>query len=934
MTGEREQGTPADVAAAVLGTLDVRLSGAPVPLGHARQKAVLAVLLFDVNRVVPAEGLIDRVWGGHPPARARSVLRTYVSNLRRALARTGITITWRDHGYALTADPDSVDLHRFRRLLAEARGSGEPRRALELADEALALWRGEPLAELDTPWARSVRDSLRQERTAAQADRTDWALDRGRHADVLPELTARTAEDPLDERLAGQVMLALYRSGRQADALEHYQRTRRRLAEELGTDPCPALQRLHQRILTADPALTAAVRFPGETGSASVPRQLPAAPTPFIGREGELARLDAASDAQTLVIFAIGGAGGIGKTWLALHWAHRRLDRFPDGQLFADLRGFSPDSEPMNPAVAVRGFLDALGVADNRIPVDPHAQAALFRSLVADRRMLIMLDNAADTSQLTPLLPGSRTCTVLVTSRSRLSGLVIGHGARQLSLDVLTEAEARALLVNRVGADRVHAEPEAVDEIIRLCGGFPLALSIVAAHAQTHPHTSLTAAAAELRGLGLDALDDDDPAASLPTVLSWSRRALTTEQWTVFALLGIAPGPDISLAAAAALAGLSARRTRTALRALRDAFLIEEHLPGRYTMHDLVRAYAASTAHDLPEPVRQAALARVVDFYLHTCYAAERLLSPHRQPIDLAPIAANAQPHPLPDHPAALAWLQREHPHLLAAQHTALAHHRYPVVWQLAWALTSFHGRRGHHHDALAVWRAALEAANHLPDLVNHVVAHRRLGFAHAWVGEAEEATWHLRQALVLAEHQQDSVQQAAVHRDLAWAWARRGENRRALEHAQRALDVYRALDNPVWEADALNAVGWCAARLGEYDTARAHCQAALRLHRRHHDHNGEAHTLDSLGYIDHHTGRHAQAVDHYQQALAQHRASGHTYEVADTLDRLGHAHAALGQHDPARAGWREALELYREQQRDEDAARVRRQLDDLDARD
>jgi DNA-binding SARP family transcriptional activator len=918
----------------VLGNLEVRVGGASLPVGHTRQKAVLAVLSTEVDRVVPVDRLIDRVWGERAPARVRSVLRTYVSNLRRALVSTGITITWRDIDYQLTADPGSVDLHRFRHLLTRARDSGDPRGALALADEALALWRGEPLAELDTLWAQSVREHLHRERAAAQADRIDWALQCGAHGDLLPELTTRATEEPLDERLAGQLVLALYRSGRQADALEHYQRTRQRLAEELGADPGPALRKLHQRVLIADPALTLA---PVETPRlAAAPRQLPAPPGPFVGRREELDRLDTALDASgqaaTVVISAIAGAGGIGKTWLALHWAHRHADRFPDGQLFLDLRGFSPDSQPLNPAAAVRGFLDALGVDPGHLPVDLDAQAALYRSLLSGKRMLIVLDNAATTDQVVLLLPGTPSCTVLVTCRTKLASLIDRHGARHLQLDVLSPDEARALLTERLGAERVAAEPESTDELIELCGRYPLALSITARHASLRPRVPLAEFASELRDLGLDMLDNDDPSASLPAVLSWSLRGLTTELRQVFALLGIAPGPDIDVPAATSLTGLPAPQTRKALRALEDACLIDRHPHGRYAMHDLVRAYATTIACDhLPESVRQTALERVIDFYRHTAYTSARLLDPHHTPIQLDPPAPGTRLHPLTGLPDALAWLDTHHPHLLAAQHTAARHQRHQVVCHLAWSLHTFLQRRGHRHDELAVWQAASDAAAHLPNPAIRTGAQRHLGRAHAMLGRHEHAIAHLHQALSLAEHHDDPIQQAHAHRALAWAWAQWGDDRRALEHACHALDLFRALDQPVWKADTLNAVGWYAARLGDYDAAREHCQAALVLCRRHHDPAGEAATLDSLGFIDHRTGHHRRAVHHYQQALTLYRGLGNTTEVTNTVDRLGHPHAALGQFDQARAVWQEALQGYRQQHRDAEAERVQRQLDDLD---
>lgn len=678
-----------------------------------------------------------------------------------------------------------------------------------------------------------------------------------------------------------------------------------------------------------DELLAAAAGAAGHS-AVPVPRQLPAPPAPFVGRHPELDRLDAtlrsgSGAAATVVISAIAGAGGVGKSWLALHWAHRNADRFPDGQLFVDLRGFSPDSDPMDPAVAVRGFLDALGVEPGRIPVAPHAQTALFRSLVADKRMLLVLDNAADTAQVTPLLPGGDTCTVAVTSRNRLSGLVTGHGAHHLSVDTLTDTEARGLLGARLGMARIEAEAAAVDELVSLCGGFPLALSIIAGRAHTQPHLSLADLADELRDGALDVLDDADPAASLPAVLSLSHRALTDEEAEVFALLAIAPGPDIGLPAAVSLTGRGRSRTRTVLRRLEQASLIGQDAAGRYRMHDLIRRYAPA-AHDLADGTRKAALRRVLDFYAHTAYAAARLLDSHRDPVEFAPPVPACHPQALPDIPAAMHWFDTEHRSLLAAQRTAVAQALHRTAWQLAWTLNDFHYRRGHRHDQLAVWRIAVDSAGQLPDPGAQILTHRLLGRAHVVLGHHQEAIGALNQALALSEQQDDRALQAQAHYTLA---SISPDGRRALGHARRALELYHGLDQPIAEANALNAAGWYAARLGDQDdTAREHCQAALALFQHHQDVNGQAQTLDSLGYIDHHSGHHHDAVQHYRRAISLYRDLDNTYETADTLDRLGHSHAALGHHDQALAVWREARDLYRQQGRDQEAEQMERQLD------
>ncbi|MEU4806417.1 tetratricopeptide repeat protein [Actinosynnema sp. NPDC023587] len=673
--------------------------------------------------------------------------------------------------------------------------------------------------------------------------------------------------------------------------------------------------------------------------SVPTPRQLGPRPAGFVGRADQLAALDRAlvTDTRTgdgghgtggtAVISAIGGTGGIGKTWLAQTWAHRNLHRFPDGQLATDLRGFSP-GDSRRPVDVLGDFLAALGVDRDRQPTDLDARIGLYRTHTTGKRLLVLLDNAARADQILPLLPGGDTCTVLITSRDRLRSLVARHDARPVHLDILTETEAHTLLTTAL--DSTTDTDQAIPGLVELCGGFPLALGLIAARIRTRPHL-LHDIAAELRDLGLDALDSDDPDASLPTVLSWSLRHLTHAQRTLFALLGIAPGPDTTPPAVAALTGQPRAHACKALTALEEASLLERRPGGRYAMHDLVRAFATTTAHTLPDGVQKAALVRVTDFHLHTAHTADRLLDPQGTLVRPEPPAPGIHPHPLPDAAAAMAWLDAEHTTLLATQRTAAALSRHLVVWHLAWVLDIFHFRRGHRRDALNSWRIALEAAEHLPDFTTRSRAHRNLSSAYSRMGLHEEATDHLDRALKLAVRHRDPTEQAHTHRVLALVWGSRGDARRALDHAHRALDLFRTLDLSVWEAVALNLVGWHSARLGELDAARDCCHAALVMHRDHRNLDGESNTLDSLGFIARRAGEHQQAVDYYHQALTLYRALDNAYQVADALDHTGHPHAALGRHEQARVAWREALELYREQGRTFDAERVQRQLDDLD---
>lgn len=898
----------------LLGDVEARFDGHRVEIGHGQLRCVLAVLLVDANQPVPVDRLLDRVWGNRPPRSARGTLYSYLSRLRLVLAGVeGARILRQPGGYVVVVDPMAVDLHRFHRLTAQAGSVDDDRAAAALLAQALGLWRGEAFATLDTPWLNGVRAALNRARLAAELDRNDLVLGRGEHARLVGELAVRAAEDPLNERLAGQYMLALYRCGRQADALELFQRVRSRLAAELGTGPSPPLCRLHHQILTAAPEVAAPTSVVASALS-GVPRQLPAPPRSFTGRAPQLAELTRALDersdnGRTMAIATIGGTGGMGKTWLAVRWAHDNLDRFPDGQLCVNLRGYDPAGEPVPPAVAVRGLLDALAVAPAAIPADLDGQVALYRRLVAGRRMLILLDNARDTAQVRPLLPASPTCTVLVTSRHRLGGLIATHGAWPLRLDVLPDTEARELLCRRLGGSRMATEPGPVAALIQQCAGLPLALGIVAARATLQPDLPLAALADELceASARLDGLDAGELSASVRAVLTSSSHALSTDAARVFALLGHVPGPDTSLAAVASLAALPVARTRVLVRELANAHLVYEQVRGRYRMHDLVRLYAAEQARTMET---HAASRRLLGHYVHTACAADRLLDPHREPITLAAAPPGVAPVCLVDHGQAMAWFTAEHAAMVAAIRQPPGGALDTHLWQLAWALANFFRQRGHWHDWADSHVTALAAAERTHDPAGQAHAHRGIAHAYTYLGRNADAEPHARCALDRFLALGDRIGQADTYRLLARVHARQHQFRPALGYARQALELYRAAGHRYGEATALNAVGWFHAHLDNLRQALGYCQRSLRLCQKIDDRHGTALALNSLGYIRRHLGHYPTAITSYRGAGELHHDLGNLYNEASALAGLGDTHHAAGDSGPAKAAWLRALEI------------------------
>ena len=651
---------------------------------------------------------------------------------------------------------------------------------------------------------------------------------------------------------------------------------------------------------------------------ASRPRQLPPMVAHFTGRAAEMGTLTRllrrhAEAAGTVVISAIGGTAGIGKTALAVYWAHQVAGDFPDGQLYVNLRGFDVAGQVLDPADALRRFLDALGVPTERVPADLDAQAALYRSELADRRMLVVLDNARDTAQVRPLLPGAPGCLVLVTSRNELSGLVAADGARSLTLGLLSRVEARELLAAVMGEDRVAAEPQAVEEIVDRCARLPLALAIVAARATLQPRLPLRALAAELRDgrERLDTLATDDPATDVRTVFSWSYLALSPGAARLFRLLGLHPGPEISTAAAASLAGLPPARVRPLLAELGRANLLAVQDAGRYALHDLLRAYAVDLVHDIePGEQRRAAVVRMLDHYLHSAFAANRVLAPERDPITPAPSRPGVTLSETGDYAQAMAWFAAEHAVLLSMVDRAVADGFDTHTWQIAWTLATYLDRRAHWHDWADVQRAALAAGERLADPSVQGRAHRVLAAVYKQLRRYDDAHTHLQHALDLSRASGDDLGQANAHLELEEVQDQRGLPAEALTHAELALRLYRAAGHRVGQADALNAIGWLCAEQGDPERGLACCRQALAIFQELDDAHGLANTWDSLGHAHHCLGHHAEAIASYQEAIEVIRRLGDRYEEAATLTRIGEAHHAAGDPAAARHAWQSALRI------------------------
>ena len=910
----------------LLGPVEVRVGNRLVDVGTARQRCVLAALVMDANRSVAVDDLVERVWGGNRfPERPRRAAQTYVSLLRTALADISwVSIVRRPDSYVIELDERFVDVHEFRRLAVQAHARSDDDGAAELWERALGLWRGEAFGPLDTLWFAAVRVRLNQERQAVERDLTDLQLRQGRHGILVARLSAWAREDPLEERLAGQLMLALFRSGRQADALSHYQQVRERLAAELGSDPSRELRELHRRILTDDPALTA--ESTTETGTLSgstaatattpspVPRQLPGAPRWFIGRRTELDTLlrhcdhlpSAVSAGGVVVIAAVDGMAGVGKTALAVHAAHRLAERFADGQLFIDLRGHTQGLQPRSAAEALEWILRALAVPPQLIPQDADERAALYRQRLAGTRTLIVLDNAANEAQIRPLLPGDAGCLVLVTSRRRLKGL---DDASTLSLDVLPRADAVALLRSVATRGRALMPDPLLAEIADLCGRLPLALRIAAALLRHRPAWSPEHLAALLRDQHrrLGALFDGDR--DLTAVFDLSYQNLGATHQRLFRRLGLLPGPDVDAYAAAALADTDPSTATGLLEVLVDHNLLMQHTPGRYWMHDLLRLYARTLADRDPAHSRDSALERLLNYYQHTAIRADDLVTRFPSPVPAGP-ASTHEPD-LADADAAWTWLRTERPNLLAALNHTGVHALPERTIALTAGLATLLRTDGTWSQAITLHTAAVAIARDLSDRTQQAHALIQLGEMRGATGDYLGAERDLHEALNLFRDLGVRRGQAQALTLLGHRHGLAGDYPGAQRDLQEAVGLYRGLDDRRGQSHALTLLGQERGLTGDYSGAARDLQEALGLCRGRGDRRGQAYCLVELAHVWQATGDYPGAVRDLHEALDMCRDLDDPRAQANALALLGDVRRLTGDYPGAARDLHEALELY-----------------------
>jgi DNA-binding SARP family transcriptional activator len=911
----------------LLGLLKVVEDGRVVPIPAAKQRVLLACLLLRAGELVTVDKLAEAIWGTALPADPRRVVQVYVTRLRKLL-RPGL-LQSRPEGYVLAVDGGNTDLGQFALLLEQAGQAAEAddRQAeAALLRQALGLWRGEALADVPSEALHRDVARLTEQRLEALQRRIEADLALGRHAELVSELRVLTDRYPLREKLWAQLMTALYRCGRQADALQAFTQARDRLVEELGIEPAAELQRLQHAILTGDPAL-AVPPAPVRPEASAKPSQLPVDVGDFVGRAELVSQIEQllAGD-QGVGVVALSGPPGVGKTALAVHAAHRLAQRFGDGQLYVNLHGATAGLQPLAALEVLGRFLRALGTAPGAVPTELDEASALFRSRMAGRRVLLVLDNAADAAQVAALLPASPGCAVLVTSRRVLSAL---EGATHLALDVLDPAEAVTLLGRVAGAQRVAAEPEATAELARWCGRLPLALRIAGARLaarSTWPVAALAERLADARRR-LDELELAEVGVRASFQVSYqqlsdSSEVLDRAAADAFGLLGGLESPEVGVPVAARLLERAEDSAERVLERLVDAQLLETPAPGRYRLHDLLRLYARE--HH-PEPERSAALTRALGFYVASTWQTLGLLRPGDY--RLASMDARWAKGGLEfaDEQSALGWLEDERANLLAAVEQAAATPGVPseIAIQLAHALFGFFVVRSHWQDWLQANQTALGVARRMGDLAAQAQAHNDLGSAYLQLGQPERALGSHQESLALRRRLGDRLGQAASLNNMGNVQVSRGHHAEALACQQESLTLYRELGYRRGEATCLTNLGSVHIQLGRYAEALACHMEGLAIDRELGDRYGQAYILCNLGVAHQQLGHHAEALACQQESLAIRRELGDPEGQAQSLRELGMTLRALGRHQEARAHWQEALAIF-ERLRTSDADQVR----------
>lgn len=862
--------------------------GSMFTVGAPKRRSVLAALALTPNQLLGTRALIDRVWGEDPPAHARTALQGHISALRKVITGPA-RLNSRASGYELVTEADAVDAELFDRLLADAKHRSDPM-AVVLLQQALGLWRGPALAgTADSLYLTAAAARLTDSRLHAIEDLATRLLRLGRPTDASTLLDQHVSEHPLREELAELAVRALHATGRRSEAFEVYQRTQDALADELGVEPSEGLRREHEALVTGHaPARPAPAAGPS-------PAQLPLGTAGFTGRDQELLELRE----TTRRIVVLSGQAGVGKTTLALRHAHEISDRYPDGQLFADLRGYD-DREPQPPADVLVVFLHALGIREADVPSDPDERSALYRSAMAGRRMLVVLDNCRDSDQVRPLLPGTPGCLTLVTSRSRLEGLVAREGAAHLGLDVLTEQDALDVITGVVGRRRAAAEPEAVRVLVRLCDRLPLALRIVAARLATHRHW-------QIQRVVDDLADEQQRASTLVTAdravgasLALSVRALPARSQRAFRLLGVHPGPDVDRFAASALFGAGMAETRRHLDELAEAHLVIETVPGRYSRHDLVRLYTSQLAREDDECA--AAGRRLVDYFLHTVGVARLTLEP-RPPLFDGPV--EHPPATLPPFRSAteiLAWVDAEEPNIRALVQASARYGDHERAWRLAYRTGVLHYRCSNKVWWLEVLEPGLESARRLGDRPAQRLLLSNTGLALAELGRHDEAVPRMREALVMARELGDRLAESTVLNNLGESHLLTGRVDEAHTCLRDAVRIARELGEPYLEAKWLSNLSRVETDRGATTDALDHldrafelladvplCDAHVLAHARH-------------GLVLERLAQHADALDNYQRSLDLARRLGDRRAEEQLLHRVARvAHVLHGPEAAAR---------------------------------